>query len=179
MERSRTNGTKENYISRIAVSLTAGLLLLSLYYLIFFLSGQDGEESGGLSAFISEKCVQLFNYLTSRHWTEAFMQSMAEYFEHPIRKLAHFGEYAVMGILLYLVWRPWKERGRKLYLLIVFWVFFSAAGDELHQYFVPGRYGSFLDVLLDTSGGAFGMCLCILAEKFAQRRKQKKDFPVL
>ena len=53
------------------------------------------------------------------------------------------------------------RRGKGLYFLTVIWVFLSAACDEFHQYFVPGRYASVADVLLDTCGGAFGMLLCI------------------
>lgn len=59
-------------------------------------------------------------------------------------------------------------------MLTAAWVFLSAAGDELHQYFVPGRYASFLDVLLDTWGGVCGMLFCILTVwlcgKWAGRR---------
>lgn len=121
--------------------------------------------SGNLSHLISQKCVELINSLTGRNWTEVFMESLADYFENPVRKLAHFAEYALMGALLYIMWRPWKERNYKLYLLIVLWVFVSAAGDELHQLFVPGRYGSAADVLLDTLGGFCGMLCCVFIEK--------------
>ena len=123
----------------------AAILLVLLYRLIFVFSGQDGEESGSLSAMISEKCAELLNAISGKHWTQNVLDSMAAYFEHPIRKLAHFSEYACMGVLLYGVWRPWKERGRKLYLLIVCWVFVSAGADEFHQLFIPGRYGCFAD----------------------------------
>ena len=125
---------------------------------------------------ISEKCAELLNAISGKHWTQNVLDSMAAYFEHPIRKLAHFSEYACMGVLLYGVWRPWKERGRKLYLLIVCWVFVSAGADEFHQLFIPGRYGCFADVVLDTCGGAFGLFACICVEKIVRRRKQKSGF---
>ena len=88
----------------------AAILLVLLYLLIFAFSGQDGEESGSLSSMISEKCAELLNAISGKHWTQNVIDSMAAYFEHPIRKLAHFSEYACMGVLLYGVWRPWKER---------------------------------------------------------------------
>ena len=81
-----------------------------------------------------------------------------------------------MGILVYTLWSQWMKRGRKLNLLTVVWVFLSAAADEFHQYFVPGRYASFADVLLDTSGGAFGMLFCIcVAALYRKARKRKED----
>ncbi|MCM1186668.1 MAG: VanZ family protein [Lachnoclostridium sp.] len=147
------------------VTVVAALFLFLLYIAIFSFSEQDGQESGGLSRYISERCVEFVNALAGRRWSEVFVEEMAVYFEHPIRKLAHFMEYACMGILVYIMWRPWKIRGRGLYLLVLIWVFVSAAGDELHQFFVPGRYGCFTDVLLDTSGGGFGVLLCSLCEK--------------
>ena len=38
----------------------------------------------------------------------------------------------------------------------------SASLDEFHQYFVPGRYASIRDVLIDTAGGLTGMLLVFL-----------------
>ncbi len=159
---------------KIAVSTVAAILLVLLYLVIFSFSGQNGEESGSLSAMISEKCAELLNAISGKHWTQSVIESMAVYFEHPIRKLAHFSEYACMGVLLYGIWRPWMKKGRKLYLLIVLWVFVSAGTDEFHQLFIPGRYGCFADVLLDTCGGTSGLCVCVFAEKTMSRRKQKR-----
>lgn len=163
---------------KIAKTVPAAILLLALYMLIFGFSAQDGETSGSLSQMISERCVELFNNLSGGHWTESFMQDLAEYFEHPLRKLGHFSEYACMGILLYILWSQWIKRGRKLYVLIALWVFCSAALDEFHQLFVPGRYGSFADVLLDTCGGAFGMLLCTgigkIRERMLHRHSQRR-----
>lgn len=157
--REKTDMEKTDRYLKMAVSIAAAILLILLYILIFGFSGQDGEASGSLSRLISEKCVEFFHALTGRSWTDAFRESLAAYFEHPIRKLAHFGEYTLMGMLLYTMWRPWMKQGRRLYLLIILWVLVSAAGDELHQFFVPGRYASAADVLLDTCGGAFGTFL--------------------
>lgn len=152
-------------IKKRVVTMVAALFLFLLYVVIFGFSAQDSEQSGGLSHMISEKCVEFVNALTGKKWSEIFIEEMALYFEHPIRKLAHFAEYACMGVLVYIMWRPWKSRGRGLYLLVLMWVFVSAAGDEVHQLFVPGRYGCVTDVLLDTSGGGFGVLLCVLGEK--------------
>lgn len=163
--------SKGLFIRKIAVSLAATMLLLTLYAIIFSFSEQDGETSGSLSHLISEKCIEFVNALTGGRWTEHFMKGLADYFENPIRKLAHFGEYAVMGVLVYMIWRPWKSRSAGLYLLIILWVFVSASGDEIHQLFVPGRCGSAADVLLDTCGGSFGLLICVLFEKISCKRE--------
>ena len=160
---------------KIIVSIVSGILLLVLYLLIFSFSDQDAEQSGSLSLMISEECVEIFNDLSGSGWTEKVMKEWAEYFEHPIRKFAHFTEYACMGILIYTLLRQWMSRTNKLYLITAVWVFLSAAGDEFHQLFVPGRWGSFADVCLDTCGGIFGIFCCVLIEKsyqyFARKRR--------
>jgi VanZ family protein len=166
---------QNNKIKKVLKSVPAAILLLALYMMIFGFSAQDGEESGSLSQLVTEKCVEFFNAVTGRNWSQMMMESMVEYFEHPVRKLAHFSEYACMGILVYLVWCNWLKRGRFLYLLTVIWVFLSAAADEFHQYFVPGRYASVWDVLLDTCGGAFGLLVCIFFTRFIQKKRRIKS----
>lgn len=138
------------------------MLLICLYCLIFSFSEQDGETSGGLSYLISQKCVEFIHTIAGGNWTESFVEGLTDYFENPIRKLAHFAEYACMGVLVYALWRPWREKNMRLYLLVTVWVFLSAAGDEIHQLFVPGRCGNFADVLLDTCGGVFGVLCSII-----------------
>ncbi|MGN0400822.1 MAG: VanZ family protein [Acetatifactor sp.] len=153
------------------ITSVAGILLLLLYFFIFFMSAQNGDQSGSVSQKISEKCVEIINALTGGQWSKAFQESCAAYFEHPLRKLAHFGEYAVMGILAYTMLSQWMEQGRKLHSVTTLWVLLSAAADELHQYFVPGRYASVADVLLDTCGGICGMLLVkIIRNHLIQKR---------
>lgn len=156
---------------KVAVTSLCCSLLLLLYSMIFGFSAQDGETSGGLSRLVSERCVEVLNALTGKHWSEAFRESLATYFEHPIRKLAHFGEYACMGILVYGTWVSWIRGQRNLLILTVCWVFVSAAADELHQLFVPGRWASFADVCLDTAGGAFGFLVIWCIRRILSRIK--------
>lgn len=143
--------------------------------MIFHFSAQDSVQSGSLSQLISERCVRFFGSLSGAHWSDVTLRGLAEYFEHPIRKLAHFSEYACMGILVYILWSQWLSQGRRLRLLTVVWVFVSAAFDEVHQYFVPGRYASAADVMLDTCGGAFGMLVCICVLSLYRRRRKSKN----
>ena len=170
--------TPEN-IRRIIVTAVAGALLLSLYFVIFNFSAQNGEESSSLSLKISAKCVDVLQSLSGGGWSKAKLIQLTEALEHPIRKLAHFSEYACMGVLVFVLWDQWMKRGRRLYLLSIVWVAVSAAADEIHQLFVPDRYGSFADVCLDVCGGAFGMLFCIVLGKMAGRagrkRRKRKD----
>lgn len=162
-------------LKKILITVPAAILLLALYVVIFGFSAQDAEQSGSLSMRISESAVELLNSLVGGRWSRQFLEELALYFEHPVRKLAHFGEYMCVGILVHMIWSQWMKRGKGLYLLTVIWVFVSGALDEFHQLFVPGRWGSFADVCLDTCGGAFGLLLCVVLGKLWKRRKGTRE----
>jgi VanZ family protein len=147
------------------VSGILGTFLLALYVVIFNFSGQDGEKSGNMSRLISEKCVEIWGALTVRNWSDETIGSISRYFENPVRKLGHFAEYTCMGMLVFPLLSQWLEVGRKQYFLTALWVFISAGIDEFHQLFVPGRYGSLADVLLDTCGGVFGIFVYLFIAK--------------
>jgi VanZ family protein len=70
-----------------------------------------------------------------------------------IRKMAHLTEYFIFSIFL-LHGLCGKDRGWQLRWAI--WAVVIAAGyaslDEFHQVFVPSRYASPWDALLDTTG---------------------------
>lgn len=79
-----------------------------------------------------------------------------------VRKLAHVTEYAILGLLVWRALRKpramkgspwlWSQAGMALLFVALY-----AISDEIHQAFVPTRQGSIWDVLLDTTGGAFGL----------------------
>lgn len=155
-----TNYSKRNIKERIP-AVIAGILLLLLYSVIFSFSAQDGETSGGLSDVVSRFLAQGANFFIGNRLPAAQLASLSEVLGYPVRKAAHFGEYAVMGILIRVIlYREFCGKKKKWFLVAVLWVLLSAAADEWHQYFVPGRCASIRDVLLDTSGGICGILLC-------------------
>lgn len=146
---------------KIFVMLLSGILLGILYCMIFGFSAQDGETSGSLSKAITRFGVKLWDDITGGRMTQVMIENAAAYFEHPLRKAAHFCEYAVMGVLVFgFLYYPVQKTSFR-YGIVVLWILVSAALDEFHQYFIPGRYASFADVLLDTCGGVCGALLCV------------------
>ena len=74
-----------------------------------------------------------------------------------LRKLAHFTEFACLGLLL--TWLlAMVQRPKALALLCGFLV---ASADETIQRFVPERGPSFRDVLIDTAGVMAGILLLL------------------
>ena len=158
--------------SQMAVSIVAAIFLVLLYIVIFTFSEQDGNSSGHLSHELTKWLVEGYEKLIHGSFSEEIRNGWISYWEHPVRKLAHFSEYAVMSVLIFLVLNPFGKKGWKKNLLIVSWVFVSAALDEWHQTFVADRCGTFWDVLLDTCGGAFGLLCCLGIQKLCEKRKK-------
>ena len=98
-----------------------------------------------------------------------------------IRKAAHFAEYAALGLCLALFFielsgnrptalKPGAVRGFAVSALY-------AAGDELHQHFVPGRSMQFSDVLLDCAGAIAAIAFAAALKKYIYfHREERKNF---
>jgi len=71
--------------------------------------------------------------------------------DYVLRKGAHMTEYALLGALLL------RALGRELPAILAALTY--AAGDELHQHFVHGRYGTPVDVGFDAVGIVAGLFL--------------------
>ena len=76
-------------------------------------------------------------------------------------KILHFLAYAVMGVLFYRAYQTlhFKDNLRLLILLSIFSASLYGISDEIHQYFVPFRDASILDVIADILGAIFGVYL--------------------
>lgn len=138
--------------------------------LIFYFSSQPAVESAALSGGVTE---WLKTKLDGIPVFQSFLESpTAGILEHIIRKMAHAGEYAVLGILVLLALRTYLTNEFKTVVISGLWCAGYAATDEFHQLFVPGRGGQISDVLLDTAGAACGILLCILIIKGINRYKK-------
>ena len=98
--------------------------------------------------------------------------------EHMVRKTAHFVEYAGLGVLLAVNFRPWKGAGRPA--PCGFWTRIRGAlelalavpfVDETIQLFVEGRSGQISDVWLDMSGALCGLAAACLLGMGLKRRE--------
>lgn len=93
-------------------------------------------------------------------WVTALTQLLAQHLdirltgdvEHHIRKLAHFCEFALLGLLLCHSFSALGVSNRTATGYIMFLALFAAVLDEYIQSFSPGRASRVKDVLLDFSG---------------------------
>ncbi|HKL95403.1 MAG TPA: VanZ family protein [Haploplasma sp.] len=79
-----------------------------------------------------------------------------------IRKLAHFTEYAILGLVLAYFY---KSKTHKYLLFALLQGVITAIIDESIQLLVPNRAGLLTDVLIDTSGVLFGLLVFYIIYK--------------
>ena len=90
-----------------------------------------------------------------------------------IRKLAHFSEFACLGLLLGWLLSP--EGGFRGFAAPALLGALAACVDETIQRFVPGRESSLIDVWIDIFGVCAGILLLRLGYRCIRRRKERKQ----
>ena len=153
---------------------------LFMLYVIFQLSAQTGELSGGLSYRITLKLMTITNESFEAGWDPAQLQYYTEVFHPYVRKLAHVTEYFLLAICVSFPLYVYRLRGIWLMLVAGGFCVICACLDEYHQSFVAGRGPSSRDVLIDSIGIFIGIILvrmvCFTGRitVFRDRRKKKK-----
>ena len=124
--------------------------------LISFLSFQNGDVSTVTSSGVSWMIYHFIKTLIpsiSISVDDFVLQYMPF-----IRKMAHFGEFLILGVLIFLLIIEYKTKRPHILSIVICFVY--AIFDEIHQYFVPNRYCSLKDIMIDTSGAIVGILLC-------------------
>lgn len=150
---------------KVIITVFAGIALLLVYMMIFSFSADTASESSVLSEGITNWFLELCNRFTGGGQAEAESIQSAEdslLVEGVVRKMAHFGEYMLLGLLSFIIAVLWIEKMKVSVRIVAIQLVISASLDELHQYFVPGRYASVRDVMIDTAGGIAGILLIFL-----------------
>ena len=141
---------------------------------IFLFSAQTGNDSGDTSGTIVRWFLGLI-YPGFDAFAEVRQAEILEFWHTLIRKGAHFTEYAVLAVLVANAIRPYTLPVRPKWLLPIGFSALYAVTDEIHQYFVPGRACSAVDVGIDTCGAIFGTGVFMLVVFLVSRRKGKGE----
>jgi len=138
------------------------LLLIGWMLIIFLFSAQTGEQSSESSGLV-EQLLSIFSFIPNRIFGLE-LQLL-------IRKAAHFTEYLILYLLMFNVMINHQSLKKSLVYTLV-GVFLYACTDEIHQAFVPGRACTFIDVLIDTSGGVMAMILIWMINQIQLKSKK-------
>ena len=138
---------------------------------IFGFSKQDGEESSGLSYKAADMILTVCDKAGIVDYNDNNRDSMIEAVQFPIRKAAHMTEYAVLSVLVMLALIVDGIKGIRLPVIAAIIAVAFAATDELHQRYVPGRYGCVRDVLIDAAGSIIGLAIAYVLYKNMYKNK--------
>ncbi len=130
---------------------------IGMIYLIYYLSGQDGVTSAGLSLKVSIKVVEIAAMIFDHALTPEEVLHYADIIHFLIRKFAHMGLYFLLAVSVSFPLYVYGLRGIPLMLVAGGFCVAFACGDEYHQSLVAGRGPSKKDVLIDSIGVLAGV----------------------
>jgi len=132
------------------------IVTLSWMIIIFMFSNQKSVKSTDYSHSLTKSTIINIYKIFDNNSSREKLESIVEAWDHPIRKLAHFTEYFILGVLIF---STLKAYGIKDIYIMILLCFLYAISDEIHQLFILGRDGNFKDVLIDTFGSSCGIFL--------------------
>ncbi len=124
--------------------------------LIFLFSNQPASDSSKLSDGLILKTVRIIEKITNKNYND---KEILNKFVKPIRKLAHFTIYLVLGIFVILLLKEYNLTLSKQIIISILICILYAISDEIHQLFIDGRSCELLDVFIDLSGSFIGINL--------------------
>ena len=127
------------------------ILVLIWMIIIFIMSSFNAEDSANQSNFIVNIIANILNI------------NNIELLNLIIRKLAHYIEYLILGILVINMFI--KYNIPKSYLISIIFCVIYAISDEIHQFIIPGRACQIKDILIDSIGSITGIYLYKLISK--------------
>ena len=145
------------------------LKLIALFLwmsVIFYFSAEPQLESEAASNLATDILYHIYHFVFSAGMdSDVFFARYGQF----IRKLAHFTEFAILGILAKSVYEDRWNKNTILYPVLFCALY--AVSDEVHQYFVPGRYCALKDMCIDTAGALTGVLFYHLCENRWKRKK--------
>ena len=140
--------------TKLRLTVCAILLAVILAF-IWGNSALPAEDSGALSGGLWEFFTKLFPFLQTENG------------EHFLRKMAHFSEFAALGLCLCWLFGMLEKAA----FLPFLWGAAAAGVDEIIQIFSPGRNCSIADVAIDCAGVLTGVVFLLLIHKIYKKTR--------
>ena len=137
-------------MKKIVLSIITVLWMI----LIFSFSNQQAANSTERSqSLVRNTIIKIYRVFDSNASDEK-VNEIVDKLDVPVRKIAHFTEFFILGILIFFTLR---EYGCKNIYIMILICFIYACSDEIHQLFVLGRDGNLIDVTIDTLGSTLSI----------------------
>ena len=145
------------------------ILVIATCIAIFTFSSMEGKYSDKHSEAVSEKVESIVIGLTDKKPSANLFTKIHLF----VRKQGHFTEFALLGLLVFLLTRCYDLSLKKSFIITLSFVLFYGCTDEIHQLFVRGRAGCVKDVFIDFFGGCVGTLLATIPELIKIKKQSK------
>lgn len=148
------------------------ILTFMIMALLFYFSSQTAVESTKVSAGLIESITRAFLSITKM--TETEIADAVQKLDGPVRVLAHYSIFAVLGVVCYLAayfTKDLRHIYKSMYSVGICTAY--ALFDEAHQIFVTGRTFQVSDIITDTAGIITGT-LIVIGIILLHRKKVKQ-----
>ena len=143
------------------------ILLIFWMIVIFMLSHQTSEVSGGASGSILYDTVSFIYAIFGLN--TANLNNFIEMVHEPIREIMHALEYLILAILaMNALYQSKVSKNMVLYSIL--FCFIYSITDEVHQIFINGRTFQILDLFMDFIGYMMGI---FMANTFIKKLTKK------
>ncbi len=136
---------------------------------IFAFSSKNSTTSNNTSKSLINKIIIVYEKAFNKEVDNELIIAKLNY---PIRKLAHYSIYFLLGILVYNVIFYTSSKYKGAIALLI--CFLYALFDEIHQLYVSGRTGQFKDTLIDTLGALTAILL--FSYLYSKTLKNKNNY---
>ena len=140
---------------------------------IFMFSSESGSKSTSTSDKVTMTVINITSKVTGNTYTEDEIKDILIDKTIIVRKIAHFTEYLILGILIINVLKDYFKINKKMIIWAIVFCLIYAISDELHQLFSDGRTCRILDVFIDTFGSIIGIFMYLCTYNFYKRYKNK------
>ena len=143
---------KNNSILKIFVTI----ITITWMCIIFAFSNQKANKSKDYSNSLVKSTIVNIYKIFNNNPTEEEINNIIDTWDYPVRKMAHFTEYLILGILIFCTLRLYNVKN--IYIMILL-CYLYAVSDEVHQLFVVGRSCKIIDIMIDTLGSTIGILI--------------------
>ena len=145
------------------------LLVVMWMSVIFIFSHDTGEASSKKSDGL---IITIAEFLAERDLSDAEKEKWIDFCVVPVRKGAHILAYFILGVLVVSLLKEFRLVDKRTVIFAVIMCILYAISDEVHQYYVPGRSGDVIDVLIDTFGSILGVWYWGSKWKYKERKRE-------
>ncbi len=146
------------------------ILVILWMFVIFSFSSADGNTSSSMS---NRFIIRLTETVKRQKLTEAEKEKILERFDPFVRKAAHFIEFFILAILVFITLKDFNLTNKDLLTYTMLICILYATSDELHQLFVSRRAGRIFDVFIDSLGSLLAVSISLFINKLRKEKLNK------